>query len=148
MSSSNNSLISDLFRGVGSLVLRQMVAWIYFLQADLYFKQKIRQYKNIPDKENIPSKYLIPASLMVAVISTVIIMPFDALKTHQQLFKKHGQKKEKYSEIVKSVYEKDGLRAFFVGWRIRFFIYCVHSLMTVDLLEKLEGIKKSMNTNE
>lgn len=44
MSSSNNSLISDLYRGVGSLVLRQMVAWIYFLQADLFFKQKIRKY--------------------------------------------------------------------------------------------------------
>ena len=142
MSSSNNSLISDLYRGVGSLVLRQMVAWIYFLQADLFFKQKIRKYKKIPEKENIPSKFLIPASFAVAIMSTIIIMPFDALKTHQQLFEKHGQKKEKYSEIVKKVYEKDGVRAFFVGWRIRFFIYIVHSTMTVDLLEKLEGIKR------
>ena len=84
----------------------------------------------------------------MAVVSTIIIMPFDSLKTHQQLFEKHGQKKEKYSEIVTRVYKKDGIRAFFVGWRIRFFIYVVHASMTVDLLEKLEGLKKSINSKE
>jgi hypothetical protein len=29
--SNSNSMIKDLFRGVGSLMIRQMVAWIYFL---------------------------------------------------------------------------------------------------------------------
>ena len=76
-------MIKDLFRGVGSLMVRQMVAWIYFLQADLFMKKKIREVKRIPEKENIPSKYLIPGSFFLAIISTFIIMPFDNLKTQK-----------------------------------------------------------------
>jgi hypothetical protein len=34
------------------------------------------------------------------------------------------------------------VRGFFVGWRIRFFMYLVHATMTVDLLERLEGMGK------
>lgn len=44
-------------------------------------KEKIREVKKIPEKENIPSKYLIPGSFFLAIISTLIIMPFDNLKT-------------------------------------------------------------------
>ena len=79
---SSTNLIPDLFRGIGSLILRQMVAWTFFLQADLFMKQKIRKIWGIKENENISSKYLIPASFGVAVVSTVIIMPFDSLKTH------------------------------------------------------------------
>jgi hypothetical protein len=60
-----------------------MVAWTFFLQADLFMKQKIRKIWGIKENENISSKYLMPASFIVAIVSTVIIMPFDSLKTHQ-----------------------------------------------------------------
>ena len=81
----NNStnIFSDLYRGVQSLIARQTVAWVFFLQADLFMKQKIRKIKRIEDDQIIPSKFLLPASMMVAVVSTVIIMPLDNLKTNK-----------------------------------------------------------------
>jgi hypothetical protein len=36
------------------------------------------------------------------------------------------------------------MRGFFVGWRIRFSLYLLHAVMTVNLLEKLEGLNKRM----
>jgi len=62
---------------------RQTVAWVSFLQADLYTRSKIRRMYNIPNNETIPGKYLIPAGCGVAVFSTLIIMPFDVLKTNK-----------------------------------------------------------------
>ena len=49
-----------------------------------------------------------------------------------------------YSQIVKKVYSEAGIRGFFVGWRIRFSMYLIHAVLTVDLLEKLEDMKKKM----
>jgi hypothetical protein len=40
------------------------------------------------------------------------------------------------------------MRAFFVGWRIRFVMYMIHASMTVDLMEKLEGMGRSMKNKE
>jgi hypothetical protein len=77
----SGNLLADLYRGVGSLIARQTIAWVYFLQADLFIKQKIRQWKQIPENESISSRYLFPASALVAVVSTLVIMPFDNLKT-------------------------------------------------------------------
>lgn len=34
----NQSLVRDLFKGIGPLIMRQMVAWNYFLQVDLLVK--------------------------------------------------------------------------------------------------------------
>ena len=45
---------------------------------------------------------------------------------------------------MKSVYDQAGIRGFFVGWRIRFFMYFLHAVMTVDLLERLEGLNKKL----
>jgi hypothetical protein len=71
-------------------------------------------------------------------------MPFDSLKTHQQLFIKHGKKQDSYIEICRLIYREAGMRGFFVGWRIRYLMYLIHTSMTVDLLEKLEGIRKQL----
>jgi sporulation protein YlmC with PRC-barrel domain len=49
---------------------------------------------NIPENENIPSHYLIPVSVVVAIFSAIIIMPFDSLKTNMQLYE---IKDKKYS---------------------------------------------------
>jgi hypothetical protein len=81
--SSEVNFARDLFRGFGSLMTRQTVAWVSFLQADLYTRSKIRKIYNIPNNETIPSKLLIPAGCGVAVFSTLVIMPFDVLKTNK-----------------------------------------------------------------
>jgi len=139
--SQSNNLVADLYRGVGGLIARQTVAWVYFLQADLFMKQHLRQLYNIPQNQSIPTLYLIPASAAIAVISTIIIMPFDNLKTQQQL---HGKNQSKYSLIVKNIYSQAGIRGFFVGWRLRFALYLLHAGMTVDVLERLEALSRKL----
>ena len=136
---SRGLFIQDLFKGLGPLVCRQLVAWIYFLQADLFMRSSLRNIYKVPDNESIPSRLLMPASMVVAVFSTFIIMPFDTLKTHKQLWETTGQTHVKgYKEICKGIYEEAGLRGFFVGWRLRFSLYLIHALLTIELLEKLE----------
>ena len=82
----SNNIVSDLYRGVSSLIARQTVAWVFFLQADLFMKTKIRKFYEIKDNEIIPTRFLVPTSMILAVISTVIIMPLDNLKTNKQLY--------------------------------------------------------------
>ena len=46
---SKGEVYKDIFRGLGPLTLRQVVIWIYFLQADLYVRQNLRIYYKVPD---------------------------------------------------------------------------------------------------
>ena len=41
-------------------------------------------------------------------------------------------------EAVMAVVNEVGIRGLFVGWRIRFAMYLLHAVMTVDLLDRLE----------
>ena len=141
---SNKGLIRSLFKGIGPLFLRQSIAWNGFLQSDFRIKQAIRKIKKIPDDEAIPAKFLFCASFFAATISTIIIMPFDCLKTNQQLYSHAGAEKEKYSEISKRIYRESGVRGFFVGWRIRFFMYLIHAMFTIDILERLDTLNRKM----
>jgi len=84
--------------------------------------------------------YLVPASCLLALMSTIIIMPFDCLKTQKQVFREHGSSSENYGQIISQIQRETGIKGFFVGWRIRFAMYLVHALITVDLIEKLEGL--------
>ena len=85
------------------------------------------------------------ASFFGAVISTIIIMPFDSLKTNQQIFEKQGAEQEKYGAICSRIYKESGIRGFFVGWRIRFSMYLIHALFTIDILERLDTLKRKLN---
>ena len=41
-------------------------------------------------------------------------------------------------QAFEHVISEGGYRGLFVGWRIRFAMYQLHALMTVDLLDRLE----------
>ena len=60
------------------------MAWIIFLQTDFHVKKQIRRIFNIPDNTEIPTKFLIPASVIVALVNTSLVMPFDCVKTHME----------------------------------------------------------------
>jgi hypothetical protein len=60
------------------------MAWIIFLQTDLLVKKQIRKIMNIPEKSEIPTRFLIPASVIVALVNTSLVMPFDCVKTHME----------------------------------------------------------------
>lgn len=63
------------------------------------------------------------------------VMPFDAVKT---FFQKVDPKAKWYAAVA-DIYNVAGLNGFFVGWRLRYAMYLLHAVFTVDLLEKLEN---------
>ena len=67
-------------------------------------------------------------------------MPFDAIKTHMQKVQGKSSLRSAANEITSSA----GTRGLFVGWRIRFAMYLLHAMMTVDLLDKLEVKTRKM----
>jgi len=119
---------------------RQSVAWISFLEADLIVKLSLRKCYKIPDSEKIPTKLLLPGSIIVAIFNTFCVMPFDAVKT----FFQKVNPKAKWFEAVQGIYAEAGIKGFFVGWRLRFLMYLLHAVVTVDLLEKLENWANSV----
>jgi len=56
--------------------------------------------------------------------------------------------KGKIIDAFKDIKSEGGYRGFFVGWRIRFAMYLLHSMMTSDLLDKLEVMVRKENKNQ
>lgn len=40
---------------------------------------------------------------------------------------------------MKEVYLEAGFRGFFVGWRVRYMLYLLQALFTVDIIERFEN---------
>eukprot|EP00347_Sterkiella_histriomuscorum_P001661 403371157 len=129
-------LMKELFRGFGPLFARQSMAWTVFLQSDLLVRTTIRKVMKYDEKEQIPSKFLVPASIIVALLNTTLVMPFDCVKTHME----KRDPTNTYINTFKNIYRQGGMLSFFTGYRIRFFMYFINSLFVVNLLEKLESI--------
>mmetsp|Transcript_43376 Transcript_43376/g.57425 ORF Transcript_43376/g.57425 Transcript_43376/m.57425 type:complete len:91 (+) Transcript_43376:247-519(+) len=77
-------MFREMFRGYLPLFTRQCVAWVCFLTADSKMKSTLRGYLGLDQTERIPQAYIVPGSFVVAVCSTLAIMPFDSMKTHMQ----------------------------------------------------------------
>lgn len=106
-----------------------------FLTADQYMKQTLRTHLDLTREETIPSKMLFIGSAFVAVVNTLIIMPFDCIKTQMQ---RAGNNSATQRQAFMKVMQQAGVKGLFVGWRIRFAMYQLHAIMTVTLLDKLE----------
>lgn len=111
------------------------MAWVSFLQADLYIKKLIRKHFEIPDNQNIPSRYLVVGSFFVSLINVMCVMPFDAMKTMMQKVKPTST----LWDTVSNVFREAGLKGFFVGWRVRYMLYLLQALFTVDVIERFEN---------
>ena len=111
------------------------MAWVSFLQADLFVKKMIRIKMNIPADQNIPSRYLVAGSFLVSLINVMCVMPFDAMKTMMQKVKPTGS----LLETTREVYQRAGPSGFFVGWRVRYLLYLLQALFTVDIIERFEN---------
>lgn len=123
------------------LAARQCMAWVSFLQADLVMKTSLRKFYNIPDDKSIPTHYLVAGSIFVALVNSFCVMPLDAMKTTMQKF----DPLMSIRDSAKLVYKQAGFRGFFVGWRIRFTLYLLHAVFTVDLLERLETMTRNIS---
>ncbi|CDW73269.1 UNKNOWN [Stylonychia lemnae] len=126
----------ELFRGFTPLFMRQSVSWMVFLQTDHLLKSQIRRIWNIKESERIPTKFLMMSSLIVAMVNTTIIMPFDCVKTHMEKVDPTST----YVKSFRSIYNQGGLLGFFTGVRLRFLLSLTSALFTVNILERLEHL--------
>jgi Mitochondrial carrier protein len=62
-------------------------------------------------------------------------MPFDAMKTMMQ----KATPTATLFETVSSVFKEAGFKGFFVGWRVRYTLYLLQALFTVDIIERFEN---------
>jgi hypothetical protein len=94
----------------------------------------------IREHEQIPTRYLMPASVLVALINTSMVIPFDCVKTHME-------KKDPtltYMNTFKTIYRQAGMFGFFTGIRLRFLLYLTNAIFAVNLLERLEAISNKL----
>ena len=118
------------------------MTYTYFLQADYTIKQRIRRQKNMSKDEKIKSRDLLPYSVGMALFSTSLVMPIDCLKTQKQQF--NQSQATSYLSIFQRIYSQNGVKGFYVGWRLRLFAYLLHSVVSVDILERLEAVNRKI----
>lgn len=118
----------ELFKGYTPYVLKQCVSWTVFLQADQFYKSRMRSYYKIPDDKMILGWKLAFCSLMTSITTIFSVMPFDNIKTYLQkhnIEMKDGKRVESSAvqntirNAIKGIYSKRGLKGFYIGWRIR-----------------------------
>ena len=63
------------------------------------------------------------------------VMPFDAMKTMMQKVKPT----QTLGDTVLEVWREAGIKGFFVGWRVRYMLYLLQALFTVDIIERFEN---------
>jgi len=134
---SNKNLFNSLFRGLNSLFYRQMISWVSFLYTDYKFKEIARAYKGIDKNTQLDNQTLLITSTLVGISNVLIVMPFDMTKT---LYQQHSEEfvNKKFTETLRVVYNKTGLKGFYYGWQPRMIQYIIQSIFTVTALEKME----------
>jgi hypothetical protein len=133
----NKQLFKSLFQGLHSLFYRQMASWVSFLYTDYKFKAMAREYQGLDKNIALDNQSLFIISLLVGVANVFVVMPFDMTKT---LYQQHSNEfvNKKFSETLRIVYNKTGLRGFYYGWQPRMIQYMIQSVFTVTALEKME----------
>jgi len=89
----------------------------------------------------VPYKYLIPASVVVSLVNTSLVMPFDCVKTHMEKI----NPKTNYIAAFKEIYGSAGFLGFFTGVRLRMILGFTNTLFVVNILEFLEHISLRIN---
>jgi len=84
----------------------------------------------------VPYKYLIPASVVVSLVNTSLVMPFDCVKTHMEKINPQST----YIGAFKQIYGSAGILGFFTGVRLRMILGFTNTLFVVNILEFLEHI--------
>lgn len=83
---------------------------------------------------------LVPASALVALVNTCMVMPFDCVKTHLEKVSPSAT----YKQAVQEIYKQSGnsYLGFFTGVRLRFLLHLTNALFVVNILEKIDSLKR------
>ena len=148
---SRSKLRTELFKGYTPYVVKQCVSWTVFLQADQFYKNRMRAFFKIKDDKMVTGWKLALCSFMTSLTTVGSVMPFDNIKTFLQkhnLTLRDGKRVEanatqlRIRDAVRSIYASKGVRGFFIGWRIRIFVHFFTASWTVVLLEWLDNLSR------
>ncbi|CAI2367143.1 unnamed protein product [Moneuplotes crassus] len=141
----------EIFKGYSPYILKQCVSWTVFLQADQFYKNRMRSMFNIHERRMITGWKLAACGLMTSLTTVFSIMPFDNIKTFLQKHNievkdghrvKCNENQFTIKNAVKGIYAKRGIRGFYVGWRIRILVNFFNSSFTVVLLEWIDDLAR------
>lgn len=135
-------MIRELYRGASAIFYRQNISWVTFLYVDELTKTKFRQYKQTQDLTYLD---LFAAGMIVGLVNTIAMMPFDYVKTQKQKFFQNNQT---MFEIFKTTFQQEGLARFYVGWKIYLVQYAIVAILTVNALDRLEQKFKKSSVNK
>ncbi|CAF4382879.1 unnamed protein product [Rotaria sp. Silwood2] len=127
----------ELYRGISAAFYRQNISWVTFLYTDELTKTKLREYRQ---SENLTHFDLFAAGMIVGLVNTGAMMPFDYVKTQKQKFFQNNQS---MMDIFKKTLKTEGIGRFYVGWKVYLVQYAIVAILTVNVLEKLEQRFKS-----
>ena len=132
----------ELYRGTSAVFYRQNVSWVTFLYTDELTKTKFREYKQTQELTHID---LFVAGMIVGLVNTAAMMPFDYIKTQKQKF---FQNNHSMIHIFKTTLKQDGITRFYVGWKIYLVQYAIVAILTVNVLDRLEQAFKKSSVNK
>ncbi|CAF2677985.1 unnamed protein product [Rotaria sp. Silwood2] len=135
-------IIRELYRGTSAIFFRQNVSWVTFLYTDELTKTKVREYKQSQDLTHID---LFAAGMIVGLVNTAAMMPFDYVKTQKQKFFQNNQS---MMDIFKTTLKQDGIARFYVGWKVYLVQYAIVAILTVNVLDQLEQKFKKSTTSK
>ncbi len=124
----------QLMAGLRPVYVKQMVSWITFLVADDFFRGSARKHFETDGPLDFWILFII--SILVGIINTLFIMPFDCVKTQQQKNTTSGR--TRLFKAMQDLYRKYGISGLYNGWKVRLFHYVVHASFTITILERLE----------
>lgn len=130
-----SKMLPELFRGIKASYTRQIITWVSFLVADEKCKDFARQFSG---QQQLSFGLLLIVSIVVGLINTLLIMPFDCAKTRLQMYS--YVKKNSVFNVMKEVWQQGGIRGLYAGWQSRMLQYTINSAFTVTVFEKLEQL--------
>ncbi|CAF2031413.1 unnamed protein product [Rotaria magnacalcarata] len=140
--SDTRDIIRELYRGTSAVFFRQNISWVTFLYTDELIKAKLRNYKQCQDLNHVD---LFVAGMLVGLVNTGAIMPFDYVKTQKQKF---YQNNDSLMHIFRMTLKQEGITRFYVGWKVYLIQYAIVAILTVNVLEQLEKKFRKKNTKE
>lgn len=135
-------IVRELFRGTSAVFYRQNISWVTFLYTDELTKSKFREYKQSQDLSPID---LFIAGMLVGLVNTTAMMPFDYIKTQKQ---KYYQNNQSMMYIFRTTLKQEGIARFYVGWKVYLVQYAIVAILTVNVLDRLEQKFKNSNNSK
>lgn len=125
-------LFEAFYKGTSATIPRQMVAWLTFLVADERVTAWMLQ---MTGQQRLTFFDLMVVSLVVGVVNTLTVMPFDTIKTNMQ--KCGSGEKKRFKDVYLEIIKTKGLGGLYAGSMPRMIQYMIQAGLTMPFLDAL-----------